>query len=117
MKRTLLTLCLMFSASYAQAYGVKVGNPILIGPLAGKVYTEFMQKLANSGAVPCETSMDSVCTSVIFVAVTGKRGKSYYFSGTVTYIYVENDTGRFRGADTRIVSFEQSLKRSNGRGL
>lgn len=112
MKRVFLALMLVASAASvnAHAYGVKVHEPILVGPLAGAVYTEFMQMLANSGAVPCEIAMSSVCAYIHLVVVTGKRGRNRYIVGTATSMYIEN-TGLFRFAETRVVRHSESLKR------
>ena len=118
MKRMLLTLCLMFSATYAHAYGVIIGEPpILIGPFAGSVYNEFTDMLSNSGATRCDVSRHSSCVLIHFSAVTGKRGRSRYAVGVATFIYFNTDTNELRFTEAHVVRSLAHLVRSKWGGL
>jgi len=74
--------CLL-AATAAQAGGVIVYDPILIGPGARGAFNIFLNVLADSGATPCDPDIHTVCKGIRSSFATAKRGRSNFLVVTI----------------------------------
>jgi hypothetical protein len=117
MKRTFtaaLTLCLMFSASYAHAFGVILAKPVLLGPFARTAYNAFKEALADRGATRCDATVHASCGVIHFSAGTGKRGSNSYVVVAATTIAFDTTTNELLGSFTTAVNKSSLSSRSKG---